>query len=184
MNILYAKYLSTQAPAGFAPVAIGPLRLERLSQPIRSQASKATGATRSHDRSHRAVLSALRRPRLGLHASRVSRLWPRASARLHLILQVWGGDPLECPCCKGTMKIIRHMPAPRGGGIPSAPSRSLGRRGASAATATADIRYRDTAPHPRRSTPFSPSSDRRLRLFSALGEKQIPSIAKMPKKKR
>lgn len=24
---------------------------------------------------------------------------------LDLILQVWGGDPLECPYCHGTMKI-------------------------------------------------------------------------------
>jgi hypothetical protein len=24
-----------------------------------------------------------------------------------LILQVWGGDPLQCPCCKGTMKPVR-----------------------------------------------------------------------------
>ncbi len=26
-----------------------------------------------------------------------------------LILQVWGGDPLECPCCKGTMKPVRQV---------------------------------------------------------------------------
>ena len=26
-----------------------------------------------------------------------------------LILQVWGGDPLECPCCHGTMKIMRPV---------------------------------------------------------------------------
>jgi hypothetical protein len=26
-----------------------------------------------------------------------------------LILQVWGGDPLECPCCKGTMKPARKV---------------------------------------------------------------------------
>jgi len=26
-----------------------------------------------------------------------------------LILQVWGGDPLECPCCHGTMKIKRPV---------------------------------------------------------------------------
>ena len=26
-----------------------------------------------------------------------------------LILQVWGGDPLECPCCKGTMKHVRKV---------------------------------------------------------------------------
>lgn len=24
-----------------------------------------------------------------------------------LILKVWGGDPLQCPCCKGTMKPVR-----------------------------------------------------------------------------
>lgn len=29
-----------------------------------------------------------------------------------LILQVWGGDPLECPCCKGTMKVMRPMLKP------------------------------------------------------------------------
>jgi hypothetical protein len=23
-----------------------------------------------------------------------------------LILRVWGADPLECPCCKGTMRIV------------------------------------------------------------------------------
>jgi hypothetical protein len=40
---------------------------------------------------------------------------PKRSARLmrplwrDLILQVWGGDPLECPCCHGTMKIMRPM---------------------------------------------------------------------------
>ena len=26
-----------------------------------------------------------------------------------LILQVWGGDPLQCPCCKGTMKSVRQV---------------------------------------------------------------------------
>ncbi len=40
---------------------------------------------------------------------------PKRSARLmrplwrDLILQVWGGDPLECPCCHGTMKIMRPV---------------------------------------------------------------------------
>jgi hypothetical protein len=40
---------------------------------------------------------------------------PKRSARMmrplwrDLILQVWGGDPLECPCCKGTMKNMRPM---------------------------------------------------------------------------
>ena len=26
-----------------------------------------------------------------------------------LILKVWGGDPLECPSCKGTMKPVRTI---------------------------------------------------------------------------
>jgi hypothetical protein len=26
-----------------------------------------------------------------------------------LILKVWGGDPLECPCCKSTMKPVRKV---------------------------------------------------------------------------
>ena len=26
-----------------------------------------------------------------------------------LILKVWGGDPLQCPCCKGTMKPVRTI---------------------------------------------------------------------------
>ena len=26
-----------------------------------------------------------------------------------LILQVWGGDPLQCPCCKGTLKAVRKV---------------------------------------------------------------------------
>jgi hypothetical protein len=26
-----------------------------------------------------------------------------------LILKVWGGDPLQCPCCKGTMKPVRKV---------------------------------------------------------------------------
>ena len=40
---------------------------------------------------------------------------PKQSARdmrplwRDLILQVWGGDPLECPCCKGTMKPVRTV---------------------------------------------------------------------------
>ncbi len=40
---------------------------------------------------------------------------PKRSARLmrplwrDLILQVWGGDPLKCPCCAGTMKVMRPM---------------------------------------------------------------------------
>jgi len=25
----------------------------------------------------------------------------------HLPLKVWGGDPLKCPCCKGTMQPVR-----------------------------------------------------------------------------
>lgn len=29
-----------------------------------------------------------------------------------LILQVWGGDPLECPCCKGTMRPVRAFIRP------------------------------------------------------------------------
>ena len=29
-----------------------------------------------------------------------------------LILRVWGGDPLECPCCKGTMKPVRTFIRP------------------------------------------------------------------------
>ena len=40
---------------------------------------------------------------------------PKQSARdmrplwRDLILQVWGGDPRECPCCKGTLKPVRHV---------------------------------------------------------------------------
>ena len=40
---------------------------------------------------------------------------PKQSARdmrpllRDLILQVWGGDPLQCPCCKGTMKPVRKV---------------------------------------------------------------------------
>jgi hypothetical protein len=40
---------------------------------------------------------------------------PKQSARdmrplwRDLILQVWGGDPLECPCCKGTLKPVRQV---------------------------------------------------------------------------
>ena len=26
-----------------------------------------------------------------------------------LILKVWGGDPLQCPCCKGIMKPVRQF---------------------------------------------------------------------------
>jgi hypothetical protein len=26
-----------------------------------------------------------------------------------LILEIWGGDPLQCPCCKGTMKPVRQV---------------------------------------------------------------------------
>jgi hypothetical protein len=26
-----------------------------------------------------------------------------------LILKVWGGDPLQCPCCRGTMKPVRKV---------------------------------------------------------------------------
>jgi len=26
-----------------------------------------------------------------------------------LILKVWGGDPLQCPCCKGTMQPVRQV---------------------------------------------------------------------------
>ena len=43
---------------------------------------------------------------------------PKRSARLmrplwrDLILQVWGGDPLKCPCCPGTMKVMRPMLKP------------------------------------------------------------------------
>ena len=29
-----------------------------------------------------------------------------------LILQVWGGDPLECPCCHRTMKPLRQFIRP------------------------------------------------------------------------
>ncbi|MBM3863078.1 MAG: hypothetical protein FJ385_03860 [Verrucomicrobia bacterium] len=29
-----------------------------------------------------------------------------------LILQVWGGDPLQCPCCKGTMEVVRCVIRP------------------------------------------------------------------------
>jgi hypothetical protein len=40
---------------------------------------------------------------------------PKQSARdmrplwRDLILQVWGGDPLQCTCCKGTMKVMRPV---------------------------------------------------------------------------
>lgn len=40
---------------------------------------------------------------------------PKQSARgmrplwRDLILKTWGGDPLECPCCKGTMKPVRKV---------------------------------------------------------------------------
>ncbi|MEN8681793.1 MAG: hypothetical protein ABF391_17245, partial [Akkermansiaceae bacterium] len=40
---------------------------------------------------------------------------PRQSARdmrplwRDLILKVWGGEPLQCPCCKGTMKPVRKV---------------------------------------------------------------------------
>ena len=40
---------------------------------------------------------------------------PKQSARdmrplwRDLILQVWGGDPLQCTCCKGTMKPVRKV---------------------------------------------------------------------------
>ena len=26
-----------------------------------------------------------------------------------LIMKIWGEDPLVCPCCKGTMKVVRTM---------------------------------------------------------------------------
>ena len=29
-----------------------------------------------------------------------------------LILRVWGGDPLRCPCCKGTMKVTGTLLRP------------------------------------------------------------------------
>ena len=29
-----------------------------------------------------------------------------------LILRVWGGDPLRCPCCKGTMKVTGTLQRP------------------------------------------------------------------------
>ncbi|MEJ6644600.1 MAG: hypothetical protein QNL33_15225 [Akkermansiaceae bacterium] len=29
-----------------------------------------------------------------------------------LILKVWGGDPLKCPCCPGTMKRVRTFLRP------------------------------------------------------------------------
>jgi hypothetical protein len=28
----------------------------------------------------------------------------------NLILQVWGGDSLECPCCHGMEKMMQPMP--------------------------------------------------------------------------
>ena len=31
-------------------------------------------------------------------------LWTR-----DLILKVWGGDPLQCPCGKGTMRFVRSF---------------------------------------------------------------------------
>ncbi len=40
---------------------------------------------------------------------------PKQSARdmrplwRDLILKTWGGDPLQCPCCKGTMKPVRKV---------------------------------------------------------------------------
>jgi hypothetical protein len=40
---------------------------------------------------------------------------PKQSARdmrplwRDLILKVWGGDPLQCPCCKGTMQPVRQV---------------------------------------------------------------------------
>ena len=40
---------------------------------------------------------------------------PKQSARdmrplwRDLIVQVWGGDPQECPCCKGTLKPVRQV---------------------------------------------------------------------------
>ncbi len=40
---------------------------------------------------------------------------PKQSARdmrplwRDLILKIWGGDPLQCPCCKGTMKPVRKV---------------------------------------------------------------------------
>jgi hypothetical protein len=40
---------------------------------------------------------------------------PKQSARdmrplwRDIILKVWGGDPLQCPCCKGTMKPVRKI---------------------------------------------------------------------------
>ncbi len=29
-----------------------------------------------------------------------------------LILKVWGGDPLQCPCCKGVMRPVRQFVHP------------------------------------------------------------------------
>ncbi|MDE0859639.1 MAG: hypothetical protein OSA93_05735 [Akkermansiaceae bacterium] len=30
-----------------------------------------------------------------------------------LILKVWGGDPLQCPCCKGTTMPVRKVLPPK-----------------------------------------------------------------------
>jgi hypothetical protein len=31
---------------------------------------------------------------------------------LFRILRAWGADPLQCPCCKGTMKVVAPISAP------------------------------------------------------------------------
>ena len=52
------------------------------------------------------------------HSSLLIPAPPKQSARdmrplwRDLILKVWGGDPLECPCCKGTMKPVRTFLRP------------------------------------------------------------------------
>jgi hypothetical protein len=44
-------------------------------------------------------------------------------------MKVWGEDPLLCPCCKGTMKVIgpmiRRDSRPKGDSLPEGQERSV-----------------------------------------------------------
>jgi hypothetical protein len=74
---------------------------------------------------------------------------PKQSARdmrplwRDLILQVWGGDPLQCTCCKGTMKPVRKVIRREGNRVLPPPPRPLGGDFYTSAPATATLRHRD-----------------------------------------
>ena len=62
-----------------------------------------------------------------------------------LIIRVWGGDPLRCPCCKATMKVVGTLQRPEENRKTPKACRCFGQEPAQRVTCPAGVKGRGAA---------------------------------------